>query len=163
MPDNTTRVGIETQITQPDGTLHKTLFGSSTPTYHWSLGLPLASGTFDSNGVRQRWTTTNWTQDMLDTSVPLNPIVTETNVGDPAGNRARSRIEYEAFNLPDGTYGHLPSDVYDYKANATTVMRRTHLQYNLATAYASRRIIGLPSDKSLYQVDPNTLAETLMS
>ena len=87
----------------------------------------------------------------------------EKNVYDPDGNHSRTRLTYQVVNLPDGTICNLPQDVYEYQANATTVLRRTHTDYNLTTTYTSRRIIGLASEKTLYEVDPDTEAETLMS
>ncbi len=44
----------------------------------------------------------------------------------------------------------LPSDVYEYAANGTTVLRRTHTDYNLNAAYTDRRIIGLVFAKLVY-------------
>ncbi len=74
--------------------------------------------------------------------------MTESNVYDDAGNRRRTTIGYTSFGLP--------SDVYEYEANATTVLRRTHTDYNLSSVYTNRRIIGLPSAKYLYDGN-NTL------
>jgi hypothetical protein len=85
----------------------------------------------------------------------MNPRVTETNVYDASGNRRRTTISY----YPTSWFS-LPSDVYEYAANATTVLRRTHTNYNLSATYTDRRIIGLPSGKyifdgndTLYQFD----------
>jgi YD repeat-containing protein len=92
--------------------------------------------------VRKKWTTLQWTQDNTGVSYLLNPRVTETNVYDDAGNRRRTTISYTSYGLP--------SDVYEYDANATTVLRRTHTDYNLSSVYTSRRIIGLPGAQYLY-------------
>lgn len=44
----------------------------------------------------------------------------------------------------------LPEDVYEYDSNATTVLRRTHTDYNVISTYVNRRIIGLASRRTLY-------------
>jgi len=75
--------------------------------------------------------------------------VTETNITDPAGNHARTRVDYATFNLSDGTSCRYPQDAFEYQADATTVLRRTHTDYNLASTYTNLRIIGLPSAKYL--------------
>ena len=75
--------------------------------------------------------------------------MTETNIYDPAGNHARTRVDYATFNLSDGTSCRYPQDTYEYQADATTVLRRTHTDYNLASTYTNLRIIGLPSAKYL--------------
>ena len=159
MPDNSSQTGTVTQVTLPDGTYHKTYSHS----LGWDKGLPLLLETFDSANVRQRQSTTAWTQDNTSVSYPLNPRATETNVYDPAGNRARTTVTYTTLTLADGTSVRLPQDAYEYQANATTVLRRTRTEYNTASVYTARRILGLISEKMLYQIDPNTLAETLMS
>src|SRR6185369_464244 len=93
----------------------------------------------------------------------INPRETETNTYEPSGNRVRVVIAYVTVNVGDGTTCKLPQDVSEYQADGSTVLRRSHTTYNLTTPYLSRRIIGLPFEKSLYGVDPNTLTETLMS
>ena len=117
----------------------------------------------NGNPTPQRRSVTTWAQDDETVSYPLNPRIEESNVYDPAGNRARTRVTYQAVSLPDGTSCNLPQDVFEYQANATTVLRRTRTEYELASTYTTRRIIGLVSDKMLYEVDLNTQAETLMS
>ncbi len=176
LPDGTPQSGTIAQVTQADGTYNKIYFGGTAGTSSgWRRGLPSMVETYGSSDpaqgaavVKQRSSVTTWTQDSTTVSYQLNPRVTETNVYDfdTAGqiqNRARTSVTYQTANLVDGTSCSLPQDVREYQANATTVLRRTHTEYNLATAYTSRRIIGLVSEKTLYQVDPNTLAETLMS
>ncbi|MEK6301044.1 MAG: hypothetical protein AABO41_10010 [Acidobacteriota bacterium] len=53
----------------------------------------------------------------------------------------------------------MPSDLYEYAANASTVLRRTHTDYNLTSTYISstRRIIGLPTFQYLYDGSPGSL------
>jgi YD repeat-containing protein len=174
LPDNTQQTGTVRQVTQPDGTYHKIYFaGIAGTATGWQRGLPSLVETYDSSNVRQRQSVTTWTQDSPTLAYQLNPRVTETNVYDPADNRARTRVDYASFNLEDGTTCHYPQDTYEYAANASTVMRRTHTTYKTDTnnpalldptyVNANRRIIGLVSERTLYEVNPNTGAETLMS
>jgi hypothetical protein len=92
--------------------------------------------------VRKKWTTLQWTQDNTGVAYRLNPRVTETNVYDEAGNRRLTTMNYASFGLV--------SDVKEYDADATTVLRHAHTDYNLSAVYTDRRIIGLPSAKYLY-------------
>ena len=165
LPDGATQqTGLRTQVTQPDGTYHKIYFhGTAGTSTGWQRGLPTLVETFDSSQVRQKQSVSTWTQDDTSKSYPLNPRVIETNIYDPAGNRARTTVTYVTANHPDGTSCRLPQDVREYQANASTVLRRTHTEYNLGSVYISRRIIGLVSEKTLHEVDPNTQAETLVS
>jgi YD repeat-containing protein len=123
------------QVTFPDGTVYKEFFATT----GWQRGLTMTGGV---NSVRKKWTTLQWTQDNTGVSYRLNPRVTETNVYDDANNRRRTEMIYTNFGLV--------SDVKEYDANATTVLRRTHTDYNLSAVYTNRRIIGLPSAQFLY-------------
>ncbi len=145
----TSQTGMLTQVTLPDSTYHKIYFGSVSGSPAWQNGLPLLTETYDAGNIKQRWVTTTWTQDDTNVAYPLNSRVTETNIYDPAGNHARTRVDYAIFNLPDGTSCRYPQDTYEYQADATTVLRRTHTDYNLASTYTNLRIIGLPSAKYL--------------
>lgn len=149
MPDNTSDSGTVAQVTSPDGTFQKIYSHSS----GWDKGLPVLNETYDSSQVRQRQVTAAWTQDNTALTVPLNPRVTETNLYDPAGNRKRTRIAYVQISLPDGTACSLPQDLFEYDANATTVLRSTRTTYNTNSAYTSRRIIAVISDQSTYDGD----------
>jgi YD repeat-containing protein len=164
MPDGSNQSGTLAQVTAADGTYNKIYFeGAAGTSTGWKRGLPSLVETYDSGNVRERQSVTAWTQDDTGLSYLLNPRVTETNVYDPAGNRARTTITYQTVTVGDGTSCKLPQDVTEFQANATTPLRRTHTDYNSTSPYTSRRIIGLVSEQTLYQVDPNTLAETLMS
>ncbi len=155
---------MRAQITLPDQTYQKMHYeGTAGTSNGWKRGLPSLVETFDSVNVRQKQSATTWTQDNTAVSYEINPRVTETNVYDLAGNRARTVITYQTANHPDGTSCRLPQDVLEYQANATTVLRRTRTNYNLSIDYTNRRIIGLVSERTLHQVDPSTQAETLMS
>ena len=148
IPD-TTLTGTLTQVTLPDQTYQKIYFGSAATAPGWQNGLPLLIESYDSGNTKQRWSTTTWTQDDPNVAYLLNPRVTETNVYDPAGNRARTRVDYASFNLADGTTCHYPQDTYEYAANASTVLRRTRVDYQMTSTYTGRRILGLPSAKYL--------------
>src|SRR6266404_7925119 len=63
-----------------------------------------------------------------------------------SGHHARTRTDYSATSLSGATIN-LPVDTYEYEADATTVLRRTHIVYNMDTTYTNLRIIGLPSAK----------------
>src|ERR1041385_6080798 len=157
MPDGTSQSGTLSQVTAPDGTYEKIFSHSS----GWDKGLPVLKETYDSSQTRQRQITTRWTQDNIGLAVPLNPRLTETNTYDPQGNRKRVRITYQQISLPDGSACSLPQDVFEYQANATTVLRSTRTtSYNTSSSYTSRRIIGLVSEKALYDGDV-TLGGTL--
>ncbi|MGH9852319.1 MAG: RHS repeat domain-containing protein [Blastocatellia bacterium] len=125
------------EVTMPDGTVYKETFATS----GWQRGLTTQAET-KSGGVAKKWTTFQWTQDNTGVSYRLNPRVFETNVYDDASNRRRTVISYTSYGLP--------IDVYEYEANATTVLRRTHTDYNLSALYTNRRIIGLPNARMLY-------------
>lgn len=128
------------QQTTPDGTIYKELFAIS----GWRTGLTTGSEVW-SGGVKKKWTTTTWTQDDENLGYQKNPRVTETNVWDDAGNRRRVVIDY----YPTTSFS-LPSDVSEYAANGTTLLRRTHTDYHLTSAYTDRRIIGLVFAKLVY-------------
>jgi RHS repeat-associated protein len=133
------------QQTTPDGTIYKEFFATS----GWQSGLTTISEIW-SGGVKKKWTTLAWTQDNTGLSYQKNPRVTETNIYDAEGNRRRSTITYNTFSLPSGASCSLPSDVYEYEASATMVLRRTHTDYRYDAAYLNRRIIGLPSLQTVY-------------
>jgi YD repeat-containing protein len=177
LPDNSLQTVSMAKVRAPDGTYQKIYFagsvnGGAGSAPAWQRGLPLRTDMYEANNATaQRSATSSWTQDNESVPYQLNPRMTETNISDPWGNHARSRIEYIAFNLSDGTTVRLPENIMEYRADATTGLRRTHTSYRtdpnnsalLDPAYANLRIIGLVSEKTLYEVDPNTGAETLMS
>jgi len=139
--------GTLTQITMPDNTYQRIYFGSPATSQVWKNGLALLTESYDVTGPRQRWSTNTWTQDNESLAYQLNPRVTETNIYDSADNHARARVEYATFNLPDGTSCRYPQDSYEYAANGTTVVRRSHADYQMTATYTNRRILGLPSAK----------------
>jgi YD repeat-containing protein len=121
-------------LTAPDGTIYKEYYGTG-----WQKGLTTLSEVW-SGGVRQKWTTTAWTQDNVSVSYETNPRITETNVYDASGNRRRTTIDYGSY----WQYG-LPYGIREFGANGTTEIRQTFIDYNLSQAYLDRRIIGLVS------------------
>jgi YD repeat-containing protein len=143
-------VGVSAVIT-PDGTLHREFYATSGR----NKGLTVRTETFsggppqqlDDPQYLQKWTVIEWGQENQSVDYPLNPRVGETNVYDKVGNRKRTRITYKAYNLPE--------EVFEYGANAGTVLRRTHITYRAdtitpGTAYTDRRIIGLPEGRKVY-------------
>ena len=125
-------------LTAPDGTIYKEYYGSG-----WQRGLTTQSEVW-SGGVRQKWTTTAWTQDNTSVSYEVNPRVIETNIYDASGNRRRTVIDYGQY----AQYG-LPYWVKEYAADGATLIRQTFTDYNLSQAYLDRRIIGLVSQVQL--------------
>jgi YD repeat-containing protein len=162
MPDGTTASGKRVEVTSPDGTLNKIYFEGATGTSSaWRRGLPALVVTY-SGGVWQRKVMTTWTQDNTAVVYPLNPRVTETNIYDPSGNRARTRITYQHQDLPNNMGCELPRDVFEYAANATTILRSTRTVYNMDVLYTNRHILGLVSTRLLYDGEVDN-GGTLMS
>ena len=130
-------------LTAPDGTIYKQYYGTG-----WQRGLTTLSEEW-SGGVKQKWTTTAWTQDNTGAGInyEVNPRITESNVYDASGNRRRTTIDYGSY----WSYG-LPYAVREYAANGTTVIRETFTDYNLSQPYLDRRIIGLVSQVQLTNV-----------
>ena len=161
----TTRTGLRAQVTAPDLTSNKIYFidPDATATADWQRGLPALVNTYDSSGTLQRQVKTTWTQDNTSVSFIVNPRVLETNTYDPAGNHARVQFTYQQQTLGSGASCHLPRDVYEYAADATTILRSTRTDYHTGTVYADRRIIGLVSEKRLYAGDVNLAGAVLMS
>jgi YD repeat-containing protein len=156
-------VPVSDTWTLPDDTSEKLYYIGTATSSGWKRGLIALVNTYDNASTLKRQAMTSWTQDNESLSYPLNPRVLETNIYDPAGNHKRTGITYQSASFGDGTSCHLPQDVIEYQADATTVLRRSHTDYNLSPTYTSSRIIGLPGERTLYEVDPNTQTETLMS
>lgn len=160
MPDNTAASGVRAQVTSADGTLNKIYFvGTAGTDSGWKRGLVALVETH-SGGTWKRKVMTTWTQDDDTESFILNPRLTETNTYDPEGNRARTEITYQSFSLGNDMSCHLPQDVFEYAANASTKLRSTRTLYNMTATYTSLRILGLVREKLLYEGD---VTGTLMS
>ena len=177
LPDGTTNEsGVVVQVTLPDGTYNKVYFAGTAGTgTGWKRGLPSMVETYGKTTpdqpppIKQRSRVSTWTQDDEDAPFLLNPRVKETHVYDFDGagqikNHARTRITYVLVDFGDGTSCRLPQDVFEYQANATTVLRRTRTDYHTPVgAYISARVVGLPSEGRMYEVNPDTEVETLMT
>jgi YD repeat-containing protein len=133
--------GSSAQVTMADNNIYKELY--ATGATNWQRGLVTGTENW-SGGVKKKWTMTAWTQDDTIVSYPLNPRPTEINIYDEAGNRRRSTVAY----LPPASFS-LPSDVYEYDSNGTTLLRQTHTDYLLTTTYTNRRLIGLASKRTV--------------
>jgi YD repeat-containing protein len=156
MPDNSAQTGMRAQVTVPDLTSTKIYFiGTAGTASGWQRGLSALVNTYDSSGVLQRQAMTTWTQDDTTVSFPLNPRVLETNIYDPTGNRARVQMTYQQVTFANGTSCQLPRNTYEYAADASTILRSAQTDYNTSTAYTDRRIIGLVSERRVYEGDVN--------
>ena len=163
MPDGSAQTGMRVEVTAADGTLNKIFYiGVAGTSSGWRRGLPALVETH-SGGDWKRKVMTTWTQDNTAVSYPLNPRVLETNVYDPEGNRARTEITYEQFDLGNNMSCRLPRDVYEYAANADTKLRSTRTLYNMSPTYKNLRILGLVSEKQLYEGDANAAGAPLKS
>ncbi|MGB7201464.1 MAG: hypothetical protein WBD16_04255 [Pyrinomonadaceae bacterium] len=109
--------------------------------------------------TKKRWTWTDYTQDDVNLSYIKNPRVIESKVGDTENSMVRrSTVEYlmQSGSTTLTQYG-LASAVNVYDTDQTTVLKRSETDYNLATAYTSRRIIGLPAESRAYGRENGTL------
>jgi YD repeat-containing protein len=142
--------GSSGQMTMPDGMIYKELFATT----NWQKGL--TTGTeYWSGGVKKKWTATAYTQDDINLIYEKNPRVAESNIYDAEGNHKRTTVGYTTFALPNSTSCSLPSDVYEYSADAATLLRRTHTDYRYDSAYLTRRIIGLVDGVYVYDAAGN--------
>jgi YD repeat-containing protein len=147
-------------MTAPDGTVFKEFYGGTGSSPAWQRGLPVRSEVW-SGGSQQKISTIAWTQDDPNINYQTTPRVIETNIYDSAGNHSRTTVGYYTCTLPtSGANCSLPADLYEYEANATTVARHTHTDYNLDANYLNRRIIGLPQAKYLYEGPSTLMAKT---
>ena len=153
--DTTSDSGTLEQTTTPDGTIYKTYSHSS----GWDKGLPRLQETWSDSSTKQRSVYTDYTQDNTSLSYILNPRVTETNITD-SSNRKRNTISYTSFTLPDGATVHLPSDSYEYLADASTVLRQSHTDYITGSSYLSWHILGLPSAQYVYDASSTVYSHT---
>ncbi|HKO99202.1 MAG TPA: DUF4214 domain-containing protein [Pyrinomonadaceae bacterium] len=126
------------QAIAPDGTIYKEFYGGTGGSPAWQRGLTTRTETW-FGGDLKKWTTLAWTQDDEGLAYQKNPRVTESNIQD-AGNVKRTTIDYGAY----AAYG-LPYLVTEHGTGGSGVLRQTQTDYNLASDYLSRRIIGLVS------------------
>jgi YD repeat-containing protein len=157
MPEDTQSVdGMRAQVTTPDGTVNKIYYiGVAGQTSGWRRGLVALVDTFTGGPDPVRRVSTTWIQDNMTAPYPVNPRVAESNVRDLEGNRARKEFTYEEFDLGNEMSCHLPRDVYEYAANATTRLRSIRTLYNMSSTYKNLRILGLVSETQVYEGDVN--------
>ena len=141
------------QMITPDNTVYKEFYGSG-----WQHGLVTSTQVITGSTV-QKTTTTTYVQDDTSVNYQTNPRATVADISDGT-NHSHTTIGYYTFTLPTGTSCSLPNDVYEYDADQTNVLRRTHTDYNLDSNYLNRRIIGLPETKLLYQGTSSLKAKT---
>jgi YD repeat-containing protein len=138
------------KVTAPNGTVYKEFYATS----GWQKRLATETKIYLSNNAEntdswEKRTTTAWTQDNTSAAYQINPRATETDIYDGTNHR-RTTIGYTTpFTPPGGTSSVLLSDVYEWDALATTVLRRTHTDYNLDPTYLNRWIIGLTAAQYL--------------
>jgi YD repeat-containing protein len=128
----------------------------------WMEGLPIvtedwANGT--SGSERKRWTWTSWTQDDTNLAYIQNPRVTMSKVGD-TGNIKRTETDYRLIpnSATISEYG-LVTEVRLFDDNTNILQKKVTTDYNLDSAYLSRRMVNLPSSVKVTGYDQ--LAEQL--
>ena len=177
LPDGVTnQSGTVVQMTQVDGTYDKIYFaGTAGTATGWKRGLVSMIETYGKTTpdqptpIKQRSKVSTWTQDDENVAYLLNPRVKETHAYDYDGtgqikNHARTRTTFVVLNFGDGTSASLPEDLYEYQGDASTVLRRTHTDYQTpAGAYITARVVALPSESRMYEFNPTSGTETLMS
>ena len=136
--------GSWSQQTSADGTIYKETFATS----GWQTGL--TTGTeIRSAGILKKWTTITWTQDNVSLAYQKNPRPTDTHIYDDGGNHRRVETIYTSYNLPNPVA--LPTEIKEYAANGTTVLRRTTTTYfDGGQAYIDRRVLGLLREVIVY-------------
>jgi RHS repeat-associated protein len=135
--------GSWAQQTTPNGTIYKEFFA----TLGWQTGLTTGTEVW-SGGVKKKWTTIAWIQDNTGLSYQKNVRPYDTSIYDEAGNRRRTEISYSSFNLPNSTA--LPTEVKEYAADGTTLLRRKTITYIDAQPYIDRRVLGLVREVIVY-------------
>ncbi len=150
IPSGGSGTGNLIQITSPDGNGGTLVSKTYTGNTGWREGLPILTEDY-ANGVKKRWSWTDYTQDNVNLSYIKNPRVIETKVGDTENNFVRkSTVEYWT------NYG-LTKEVKVYDTDQSTVLKKSYTEYNLDTIYTGRRIIGLPSKTESYGLENGNL------
>ncbi|MCA1568077.1 MAG: S8 family serine peptidase [Acidobacteria bacterium] len=151
--NNPQHTGTRTTITSPvfydkDNTPKQIVTRVYAHATGWDTGLPRLEETYEQvvNGAATlvRTVQTDWTQDNTTLSYAKNPRPVERNVSDPNMTPKRTRIDYGSYSLP--------SIIYEYGADAQTLVRQTNFAYNLSSVYLDKRIIGLKSAQEVYDV-----------
>jgi len=141
-------------VTDPTGRIYRT-DTSTTSTTQTITAKVFANATAYNNGAGtpSKTVTTVFGQDSGPSYVS-NQRVTDSQITDGSYTRHTS-LTYTTSNGVT-----LPADVSEYNADATTVYRRTHTDYNWGTAYTSRHIFGLASQLQIYTGGGTLLAQT---
>jgi YD repeat-containing protein len=166
--------GIIARVTAADGTYNEIYYEGMAGTDNgWRRDLPAMTNTFGKSNpgasvTKQRASVTTWKQDDETSSYLVNPRVEESILYDfdssgSIQNKSRTTISYQTLTVGDGLSCKLPGDVIEYQADGTTELRRSNTTYLQASAYLARRLIGLPLITSLYEFNPSTQTETLLS
>ncbi len=150
------------QATAPDGTTYKELYyGLPATSARWRYGLlKMTQAWTDGNTIERKMTKTQYDQPCGSGTIgnylaQCNPRVIENNIYDNTDSnnstwekQRRTTVSYAAGNPTDYN---LPADVYEYDYPATTtVLRRTHTDYNQTSTYINKRLINLPTASYLY-------------
>jgi RHS repeat-associated protein len=140
--------GSWTQETLPDNTtIYKEFFATS----GWQTGLTTRTEIW-FGGVLKKWTTTAWTQDDTNLAYQKNARPYDSSIYDEANNRRRIETTYTSYNLPNPVA--LPTEVKEYAADGTTVLRRTTTTYYSEggdqQVYIDRRVLGLLREVIVY-------------
>ena len=137
------------QATTPDGVTVRETYHNLPGT--WRYGLPEKSEVI-FNSVVKKTTAFTWTQSDPSLTYPDNPHLQETTITDEFANKRRTSFTYNSYDLPE--------DVVEYAADALTVLRRAHTEYNLYPTYLARNVIGLVDKRELFDGQNNLLAKT---
>ena len=137
--------GSWTQVTMPDTTtVYKEFFATS----GWQSGLTTRTENW-SSGVLKKWTTIAWTQDDPNLAYQKNARPYDTSIYDEGGNQRRVETIYTSYDLPYPVA--LPTEVKEYAADGSTVLRRTTTMYfDGGKAYIDRRVLGLLREVIVY-------------
>lgn len=143
--------GAWSQQKAPDNTVYKEYYATT----GWQKGMVTKTEVLVGTAIKKS-TAMTWEQDDQSASYPTNPRLTDVTIEDEAGNKRRSKIEYYT-----GTPFSLPKNVNEYAADGTTLLRQTHTDYISSANYdtATRRIIGLPGVKTVYDGAGNVVSK----
>ena len=144
------------QVITPDSTIYKELYYTT----GWQTGLPYQTEVWVGS-VRKKYTTITWTQDDTNLSYAKNTRAVDVHTYDEAGNHRRTETIYTSFNLPNPVA--LPTEVKEYAADGTTVLRRTTTLYFDGgvnqQAYIDRRVLGLQREVIVYDGNNQPLSK----